>query len=286
MQGMTRDKVVAAHQRLVRSDRVVIIAGPVQVEDMPAKLKPLASGLPAPSFNNWLPQAHARERAAVVGANAEAVQTAFRISLPCVAYDHPDFSAVQLVTNLLGGFSLARLFSILREEKGYTYGAYAQPSVRPHAQTIDLVTSVGNEHTADTVRILAEQVQRMGSELIPADELEDARQQLLGSFARTNETPQQTASLVWQTIQHGLPLDYFERHVSRLQSYRPEELLSVQQRYFDVNRWAVGCSGLPEVLQPALEPYVDSIEIWDASDQDAGDQETGDPETGEAANDA
>ncbi len=263
MANITTDKIRAAHERLLASQRTIIIAGPVELPAVLPMLEPFIHALPQASFDAGLPQAHMRERTAVVAKNPGAVQSAFRISLPCVPYSHPDFSGLQLVANVLGGYTLARLFMVLREQKGYTYGAYAVPVVRQHAQTVDVVTSVGNTYTADTLATIADEVRRIASQLIPAEELDDARQQLLGSFARTNETPQQTASLIWQTIHHNLPLDYHERHVQRLQMFQPEDLLLIQQRYFDADRWAIGCSGVPDVLLPVVEQYADAVEHWD-----------------------
>lgn len=262
MAAITREQMVEAYNRLLQSERAVVIAGPVDVATVSKRFSLLTTGLPKPSFDSYLPQAHALERSAVIAPNPEAVQSAFRIALPAVGYNHPDFSALQLVTNVLGGYTLARLFSILREQKGYTYGAYSVPSIRRHAQTIDVVTSVGNEYTADTVVTLHGEIQRLANEAIADEELEFARQQILGSFARSNETPQQTASLVWNLVQYGLPADYYERHVRKLQMFRPEELRLVQQRYFDVNRWSVGCSGKEDLLRAALADYVSDIDTW------------------------
>lgn len=261
MSAMTLDLIVQAYHRIIESERVIIVAGPV-TSSVTSLLSKLTSRLPKPSFNAHLPQAHARERQAVIAPNPEAVQSAFRIGLPAVGYDHPDFSAMQLVTNVLGGYTLARLFSVLREQKGYTYGAYAVPSIRKHARNIDVVTSVGNEYTEDTVLTIKTEIERIATELIPEDELEFARQQILGAFARSNETPQQTAALVWNMVQFDLPMDYYERHVVKLQSYRPEELRLIQQRYFDVQRWAIGCSGVESVLRQALNDTVTDIETW------------------------
>lgn len=263
MMAIGRDNIIHAYERVIRSHRYIVVAGDVHVEQGVDLFAQLTSGLPSASFDATLPMATMRTGHAVVAVNNEAVQSALRISLPSVDYHNADCSAIQLISTVLGGYTLARLFSVLREQKGYTYGAYCTPSIRHHSQTIDIFTSVGNEHTADTIKTIAEELRAIATERIPDEELEYARQQILGSFARSNETPQQTASLVSTIVSFGLPMDYYEQHVARLQSYQPDDLIPVQQRYFSPDNWVVGCSGIPDVLRSALAEYTAAVEIWD-----------------------
>ncbi|MCX6141061.1 MAG: pitrilysin family protein [Candidatus Kapabacteria bacterium] len=262
LRNLTTDALRSAHHRMINAPRHIIVAGPVDVDAVVATLDAAFGGMPTPGEIISTPRSTMRARAGVVAPKNDAVQTAFRIALPCVSFDHPDYAAVQLVTTVLGGYTLARLFSVLREEKGYTYGAYAFSDVRPRGTTTGIVTSVGNDFTADTMDVIAEEVRRIGAERIDDEELENARQQVLGTFARSNETPQQTASLVWTMLQHELPFDYFERHVMRLQKLVSEDLVGVQERYFSTSHWVVGVSGNPDIVRPAIADYVDTVEDW------------------------
>ena len=262
MQLLTRDDIVGAHKRLLESPRVFIVAGPLNANEVVKSFGEYFKGLPKASFDNVLPQAKISERAGCIALNKDAVQTAVRISLPCPGFDHPDHAAVQLITSVLGGYTLARLFMSLREEKGYTYGAYAANMVTEHARATRLITSVGNDFTTDTFKTINDEVRRIATERIDDEELENSRQHVLGMFARSNETPQQTASLWWTTILHGLPPNYFELLIQRLQQYTPEDLMSAQERWFNADRWAVAASGDPQVILPAIEDYTDTVEIW------------------------
>ena len=264
LQQLTPEILRGVHARILAAPRHIIVAGPVDADNVVEKLEAAFGGMQEPGPLVGTPRSIMRPRTGVIAPKQDAVQTAFRIALPCVSFDHPDYAAMQLVTTVLGGYTLARLFSVLREEKGYTYGAYAFSDVRTHGATTGIVTSVGNDFTADTMAVIANEVRRIGSERIDDEELENARQQILGTFARSNETPQQTASLVWTMLQHQLSLDYFERHIMRLQRLVPEDLVGVQERYFSTTAWVVGISGQPSVVRPAIEGVVDIIEEWTA----------------------
>lgn len=259
---LTSETLRETHQRMLEAPRHIIIAGPIDADTALSLLNTALGGLPPTSIVDSAPRSTVRARAGVIAPYNEAVQSAVRVALPSVGFDHPDFAALQLVTNILGGYTLARLFTVLREEKGYTYGAYAFSDVRPCGAITTIATSVGNEYTSDTMQVIADQVSLLGSERIGDDELENSRQQILGTFARTNETPQQSASLIWTMILHNLPWNYFDLHVAKLQKLVPEDLLLMQERYFTTNKWSIGISGRQDVVEPAIAPHVDSTELW------------------------
>lgn len=259
---LTREHLAAAHERMCKAERYIIVAGPVHADHVLAKLDAAFQGMPKQQEDTPIDRAESSQGWGVMAPKDDAVQSAFRITLPSISYQHAMYPAVQLVTNVLGGYTLARLFTILREEKGYTYGAYAFPTIRPLSATATIVTSVGNEFTADTLATIAEQVRRISHEQIGDEEFENARQQILGSFARNCETPQQTASLVYTIVQHRLPFDYFDRHIERLQDLQPNTVSEVQSEFFSTDSWIVGVSGVPSVIEPALSGYVQSVETW------------------------
>lgn len=263
LQSITRALMLDVHQRFLNAPRSIVAAGRFDRAMIMANLESTFGTLPSAVAQPAVPSAHVQERTARIARKEDAVQTAFRIVLPGVNFVSPDYPATQLITEILGGYQLARLFTVLREQKGYTYGAYAYADVRKHANVLMLATSVGNTFSKDTVATIADELKRLRTELIDAEEMENARQALLGQFVRSTETPQQTAGMLWQIILYGLPMDYFDRHVESIQRLTPELLLPVQQRLFDERRWAVGASGVWDVVHEALQGTVDSIEVFD-----------------------
>lgn len=262
LRSLDRTCLVRAHERMLVAERYIIVAGPVDPDSTVKKLSAALSKLPPQQSAVKLPAAVSSLGWGVVAPKEDAVQSALRISLPSIGYDHADYAAMQLVANVLGGYTLARLFTILREEKGYTYGAYAFPAVRPLSATTAIITSVGNEFTKDTLDTIAEQVERIKSERINDDEFENARQQILGSFARNCETPQQTASLIYTIVQHHLPFDYFDKHIERLQQITPDSVMSMQEAFFSASNWVVGISGVENIVEQALASHVSVVEVW------------------------
>ncbi|MBU3699299.1 MAG: insulinase family protein [Candidatus Kapabacteria bacterium] len=252
----------AAHNRLLTAPRWIIVAGPVTRERAMSVLEGAFGAMPASTALADIAPPVKRQGVGVVAGLDDAVQTSFRIIVPALPMGHPDYAAAQLITNVLGGFTLARLFTILREEKGYTYGAYASTLVRSLDAAAVLSTSVGNDFTADTIATIASEVTRLGSEKISDDELDSARRYIVGSFARSCETPQQTAWLVHTLLTYSLPFDFFEHYVRRIQELTADDLIDVQRRLYSTDTWVVGASGVPALVESAIQPYVDVVEPW------------------------
>ena len=71
---------------------------------------------------------------------------------------------------------------------------------------------------------------------------------------------------MWTTEQHGLREDFFPTLIERLQEFSPEDLTRAQERYFDANKWAVGASGVPDLVKGALGDLVDDVDVWDLNE--------------------
>ncbi len=262
LRTLSREHLVAVHERMMNAPRHIIVAGPIPPDVAREKLNRALGSLPNHTAYHRLDRAALRPRSGVLALKDDAVQTAFRVALPSTSFASDDYAAVQICTGVLGGYTLARLFTILREEKGYTYGAYAFGDVRPHGSTIGVVTSVGNEFTHDTMQVIAAEIERIGTQRINDEEFSNAQQHLLGSFARSNETPQQTAGLVWSMIHHQVPMSFYNTYVERLQGLTPDDVRDAQRTYFTRDAWVVGLAGREDVVRPAINGMVDTVEVW------------------------
>ncbi|MBL7973327.1 MAG: insulinase family protein [Candidatus Kapabacteria bacterium] len=191
----------------------------------------------------------------------ESLQSTILVGFPTVDVNHPDYPALHILVTILGGYFSSRFNSILREEKGYTYGAFASVDNRFHISDISVGTSVGNQHTADTLRIINEEFNKIATEQIPEEELQLVVQFMLGSFARSTETPQQIAGFI-----HGMEIldtdvSYYERFVQYLSTVTPQSLFPAQQRLFSPSGIVYAASGDGEVLKQALSVFAPPQEV-------------------------
>lgn len=257
------DSVARVHARLTAAPRDIIVAGGFDINTIVETFErclasaPATAPLPPPVAVNAL------AATASVVARPEAVQTVLRIAMPSKSMLHPDLAPQNLAITILGGYTLARLFSVLREEKGYTYGAYATNEVRRYGQSLVMHTSVGNDFTKDTVAVIADQVRSMQRFDVRTDEIERARQYMLGTLARSTETPQQAAAMAWNVIQYGLVDDHYARYTAALQQVTRDDVAAVASSLFDAHVWTIAAVGKPDVIADALTGHVSTSRLWD-----------------------
>jgi zinc protease len=114
-------------------------------------------------------------------------------------------AAATVAVHVLGGGATGRLFSILREQKGWTYGAYASLARAPGSGAFQANAEVRTEVTDSAVAELLAQLRRLRDEPVGAEELAGARDALVGSFPLGIVTAGQVAAQVRTNRLLGLP---------------------------------------------------------------------------------
>ncbi|MGH9936765.1 MAG: M16 family metallopeptidase, partial [Blastocatellia bacterium] len=102
----------------------------------------------------------------------------------------PDYYALDVMNQVLGGGASARLFLNLREDKGYTYGAYSGFTAAKYRGAFRASTEVQTEVTKGSMDELIYEFKRIRDEKTPADEFDRAKRTIVGSFALQLESPQ------------------------------------------------------------------------------------------------
>ena len=146
-----------------------------------------------------------------------AVQSELRVGHVAAARRTSDYHALQVLNMTLGGQFVSRLNLSLREEKGYTYGVRTAFDCRRAPGPFAMQGSVQSGATAEAVAEVLAQLAAIGGDrpVTPA-ELDLARAALTRGFGRGFETAEQVARAVALLVLHGLPEDYYDRFVMRV----------------------------------------------------------------------
>ena len=163
------------------------------------------------------------------------VQSSIRVGHTATPRNHPDYHTMRLVTTVLGGYFGSRLMQNIREDKGYTYGIHAQWTCLKHAGHFVIGTDVGNEYVEDTLTQIRLEINRLQQELMTAEELELARNHLLGQLISEQETPFQIADLFKNVWANGLPMDDITEAFEAIQQVTPTQVQQLAQRHLNTN---------------------------------------------------
>lgn len=132
--------------------------------------------------------------------------------------------ATIVANKLLGGGADARLFMILREEKGWTYGAYSNFSRPLGVGSFQASAEVRTEVTDSALVEILTQLRRLRDEPVASTELESAQSALVGSFPLSIETAQQIAGAVSNAILYDLGSDYLSTYRTKLAAVTAADL--------------------------------------------------------------
>lgn len=179
---------------------------------------------------------------------ADASQATLKLGIPTIQRKHPDFPLLQLSNTIFGGYFLSRLNALLREKLGYTYGIYSMVQSRKLSSVLMIGANVNRNAAADSIKRIKSEMAKIKSEPVSEDELNRAKQYILGSFVRSVETPRQVSSLLYSIEQNHLSGNYFNYFFSAIAEASVEELFKVQQKYFNPETITISLSGNAEFL--------------------------------------
>ena len=155
----------------------------------------------------------------------------------------PDFIPLTVMNRILGGGPSARLFLNLREEKGYTYGAYSFFSSEVYRGPWQAVTEVRNDVTDGSMHELMAEFKRIRERKVPEDELDEARRSIVARFALSLEQPSALLTS-WMTVKYyNLPQDYWDRYPEQVSGVNQEAVLTAAKKYVDVDHLQIVCVG-------------------------------------------
>lgn len=168
-----------------------------------------------------------------------AVQTEIRAGNIGLPRKHPDYMALNLALRILGGEGGNRLHRVLRSERGLTYGASAEFHALKDAGDIAADTDTRSETTAETLRLLVDEIARLQRQRVHPRELSEAQAYITGSFPLTIETPGAIARQIINAVFFGLDVQELETFRERVNAVTVDDVQRVSQKYLHPDRLSI-----------------------------------------------
>jgi predicted Zn-dependent peptidase len=175
-----------------------------------------------------------------------------------------DYFAVKLANKILGGGGEGRLFLNLREDKGYTYGAYSSiNSDEKTATTFKASAQVRNMVTDSAVVEFIKEIKKFRNTPVTKEELNNTKAAYVGSFVRNVEKPQTIAGYALNIKINNLPDDFYETYLSKINAVTIEDIQRVAQKYFSADNARIIVTGKALDVLPNLEKLPYKINYFD-----------------------
>jgi len=260
---MTRNQILHVYTSILENSKIdIFLTGPLSEERLSHLESKYFSKLESKkyreieSFYNT-----AISRQSIVAHKEKSKQAVIKVGQNGIFPTNKDTPLLMIVLSLFGGSILGRLSMLLREKKGYTYGAFSSLSAKPAASEIIAFTSVGNEYFEDTIISIFSEWERLKIEPIEKEELLRTKQYLLGSYSRLMETPQKLLSLFVKTVQQSLPLDFPMELISSFGSITLDEINEKKSQFLHPDQLTLGICGDSSVILDALKKHTE-VEIY------------------------
>lgn len=175
---------------------------------------------------------------------------------------HPDAIKASVMNSLLGGGSFsAKLFQNLREDKGYTYGAYSSLNTDKRLGNFHASAEVRTSVTDSALHEIIKEMHVMRDELISDDDIDLTKNMMTGSFSRSLEDPQTIARFALNIERYQLPDDYYETYLEKLAAVTPQDVMEMANKYLHPDRAVILAVGNVSVIKEKMKVFSPSDEV-------------------------
>lgn len=150
---------------------------------------------------------------------------------PGLEREDPDWYAATVLNNALGGGSMSsRLFEEVREKRGLVYSIGTSLSPYKAAALFSGSLATSNDQVGAAWDLVRAEFARVARDGISAQELEDSKAYLTGSFPLRLSSNAGIAGMLVAIQISGLGLDYIDRYPELIRNVTPEDVKRVAQR--------------------------------------------------------
>ncbi|OGU72815.1 MAG: hypothetical protein A2V93_06675 [Ignavibacteria bacterium RBG_16_34_14] len=152
-----------------------------------------------------------------------AMQSEIRIGHFSSKRNEGNYFARHLLNTILGGQFSSRINLNLREDKGYTYGAFSRFGYFKHQAHFYVSTSVSTENTGNAIGEILYELKKI-RDGVTTVELNFAKSSLIRKFPSNFETYSQIASNLTGKAIFSLPDDYFNTYPDNIRKVTQDEI--------------------------------------------------------------
>lgn len=250
---------------LVPNNAMLIVVGDVERDELLGELNEL--------FGDW--QQGSVEKSKFDGPPTRASRSLTLVDRPgsaqsnivltnlAVKRDDPDYFPLIVMNQVLGAGASSRVFMNLREEKGYTYGAYTRLNTKRLAGDFEATAEVRNEVTGDSLKEFFYELERIRDAAVREDELADAKNFLTGVFPIRAETQEGLTNLIVNQYLYGLADDYLQSYRANVDAVTAEDVQQAANKYVRPDEMAIVIVGDGDQVLPQAQIYAETVEIFD-----------------------
>ncbi len=267
IESITREDLVAFHQQTVHPNGIILgVTGDFEKTSMLALLREV--------FGDWA-RGHALDvtipavpetdfkTGAVRFVNKDTSQTHLRVGHLTIKETDPDYVAVAIANDILGGSSFrSRLFNDVRTKRGLAYSVGSGLRASVYDQGVWLMRAETKlASTQEVVNRFVANMERMRNEPVTDAELEEAKEAYVNSFVFSFTSASSIVSRLMDLEYDGLPKDWLHQIRDKVVKLTKEDIQRAAKAHFNPERLRILAVGSGEALSKVLAGFGEVKEI-------------------------
>lgn len=264
---ITREDLVTFHRDTIHPNGMILgVTGDFKKDEMLAALRKV--------FGDWkkgtvpelkiadVPEAEL-SRPVVRFVSKETSQTHLRLGHLSIKENDPDYVALAIANDILGGSSFrSRLFNDVRTKRGLAYSVGSRLNTGTHDQGVWLMRAETKlTSTQEVIERFVANIERMRAEPVSDTELAEAKEAYVNSFVFSFASPSAIVSRLVELEYDGLPKDFLQQLRAKVVALTKEQVQAAAKRHLRPDRLKIVAVGSGEALPKALATFGDVKEI-------------------------
>ena len=218
---LCREDLINYHKYHFRPDNLIVsLSGRINVDDAVDLVEKTLGDWPIPSHTlsrQNLPKLSSCPVEKII--NQDTQQSIIMLGYLTVGVKSPDYPVLKLLSTYLGSGLSSRLFVELREKRGLAYDVSAIYPTRLEPSQFVLYMGTAPQNTTIAIEGLQKEAERLCYQELTPEELQGAKNKLLGQYALGKQTNGELAQLYgwYETLGLGVEFDHeFQAMISKV----------------------------------------------------------------------
>jgi len=253
--AITRDDMMSFwKQGYVPSNAVLAVSGDVNESQLAELTRKYFGNWSGPDFKTKAPATPAAPTPSVsIVDKPGAPQTFLTIASLGASRNTPDYLPLEVMNTALGGLFSSRINMNLREEHGYTYGAFSTFQYRRGVGPFLTGGAIRTDATAPAAAEVFKELKRIRESELTPDELKKSKDSFSKSLVSNFETTDAISSTIGLQFVFGLPLEYYRDLPAQIDKVTSADTLRVAKEYLHPEAMIVVAVGDRAKIEPGLK---------------------------------
>lgn len=221
------------YERMYTGENLVVAVVGKLPEGWTEKVKKYALRFTRGKKNNYNESSFSSNRHFLKKKKTEQVQIG--IGVPSISMADNQREAAQVLSTIIGGYMSSRLFTEIREKRGWAYSVYATSSFFSNTGVLEIVAGVRADKVLESIELIKTEILNFAKTLTE-EEVERAKGHLVGVLGLRFESPNNVANFISKRLLTMGALEKPEEVMARMEKVTKRDVVEIANQILKPDR--------------------------------------------------